>query len=171
MSNVSAFEKAGKEIFGEYGCLPMIAYGTAKTLSAFKLLARARDLDFDTSNIVSKQIQNYELDVKHAKENNQDDPDYDVDDDVKIEDYVEAQYLNLIEDSKQYKGIVTNLSPHPCAHLLLDKDIREEIGVIRVKAKSGNKEAVYAAYIDGASADAYGYLKAKLAPLAVTQNG
>lgn len=159
MSNVSAFEKAGKEIFGEYGCLPMIAYGTAKTLSAFKLLARARDLDFDTSNIVSKQIQNYELDVKHAKENNQDDPDYDVDDDVKIEDYVEEQYLNLIEDSKQYKGIVTNLSPHPCAHLLLDKDIREEIGVIRVKAKSGNKEAVYAAYIDGASADAYGYLK------------
>lgn len=160
MSNVSAFEQAGKEIFGEYGCLPMIAYGTAKTLSAFKLLARARDLDFDTSNIVSKQIQNYETDVKHAKENNQDDPDYDVDDDVHIEDYVEAQYLQLIEDSKQYKGIITNLSPHPCAHLLLDKDIREEIGVIRVKAKSGNKEAVYAANIDGASADAYGYLKA-----------
>ena len=160
MANVPAFERAGKEILGEFGCLPMIAYGTAKTLSAFKLLARARDLDFDTSNEVSKQIQRYENDVKHAKENNQDDPDYDVDDDIHIEDYVDEKYLRLIEDSRQYKGIVTNLSPHPCAHLLLDKDIREEIGVIRVKAKSGNKEAVYAAYIDGATADAFGYLKA-----------
>ena len=168
MANVSAFERAGKEILGEYGCLPMIAFGTAKTLSAFKLLARARDLDFETSNIVSKQIQNYETDVKHAKENNQDDPDYDVDDDVKIENYVEDQYLQMIEDSKQYKGIITNLSPHPCAHLLLDKDIREEIGVIRVKAKSGNKEPVYAAYIDGVTADSFGYLKAKLAPLMAT---
>lgn len=160
MANVQAFERAGKEILGEFGCLPMIAYGTAKTLSAFKLLARARDLDFETSNEVSKQIQRYENDVKHAKENNQDDPDYDVDDDIHIEDYVDEKYLRLIEDSRQYKGIVTNLSPHPCAHLLLDKDIREEIGVIRVKAKSGNKEAVYAAYIDGATADAFGYLKA-----------
>ena len=116
MSNVHAFEKAGKEILGEFGCLPMIAYGTAKTLAAFKLLARARNLDFETSNIVSKQIQNYELDVKHAKENNQDDPDYDVDDDIHIEDYVEEQYLQLISDSKQYKGVVTSLTPHPCAH-------------------------------------------------------
>lgn len=160
MANVPAFERAGKEILGDFGCLPMVAYGTCKTLSAFKLLARARNLDFDTSNEVSKQIQRYETDVKHAKENNQDDPDYDVDDDVHIDNYVDQQYLQLIEDSRQYKGIVTNLSPHPCAHLLLDKDIREEIGVIRVKAKTGNKEAVYAAYIDGATADAFGYLKA-----------
>lgn len=160
MSNVEAFEKAGKEILGNYGCLPMIAYGTAKTLSAFKLLARARDLNFEVSNTVSKQIQNYELDVKHAKENNQDDPDYDVDDDIHIEDYVEEKYLQLIEDSKQYKGIITSISPHPCAHLLLDKDIREEIGVIRLKAKSGKKEPVLAAYIDGATADVFGNLKA-----------
>jgi len=39
----------------------------------------------------------------------------------------------------------------------LDKDIREEIGIVRVKAKTGNKEAVYAAYIDGVAADTYGY--------------
>lgn len=160
MANVEAFETAGKEILGEYGCLPMIAYGTAKTLSAFKLLARARDLDFETANAVAKQIQNYELDVKHARENNADDPDYDVDDDVQIESYIEERYLNLIEESKKYKGIVTSLSPHSCAHLLSDKDLRREIGVIRVKSKSGSKDAVYAAYIDGKTADSYNYLKA-----------
>ena len=160
MANVEAFERAGKEILGEYGCLPMIAYGTAKTLSAFKLLARARELDFETANVVAKQIQNYELDVKHAKENNSDDPDYDVDDDVKIENYVEQKYLGLIEESKKYKGIITSLSPHPCAHILSDKDLRREIGIIRVKSKTGTKDAVYAAYIDGKTADSYNYLKA-----------
>ena len=152
LTNVEAFEQAGKEILGEYGCLPMIAYGTAKTLSAFKLLAKARDIDFDTANAVSKQINTYELDVKHALENNQDDPDYNVDDDVDIEDYVDDQYINLINDSKQYKGIVVSWSPHPCAHLLLDRDIRREVGIVKIKDQ-------YCAYIDGATADAYGYLK------------
>jgi DNA polymerase III alpha subunit len=160
MANVQAFERAGKELLGEYGCLPMIAYGTVKTLSAFKLLARARDLDFETSNEISKQIKNYEMDVKHAIENNADDPDYDVNDDVHIENYIDEKYLELIEASKQYRGIVTTLVPHPCAHILLDKDIRREIGVIRVKSKSGSKEPVYAAFIDGKTADAYNYLKA-----------
>lgn len=165
MANVSAFEKAGKEILGEYGCLPMIAYGTLKTLSAFKLVARARDLDFETSNEISKQIQSYEIDVKHAIENNVDDPDYDVDDEIQIDSYVEDRYLDIIQDSKQYKGIVTSLSPHPCAHLLLDKDIRREIGVIRVKSKAGNKDAVYAAFVDGRTADSYNYLKARVLAL------
>ncbi len=160
MANVPAFEKAGKEVLGEYGCLPMIAYGTVKTLSAFKLLARARDLDFETSNEISKQIKNYEMDVKHAIENNADDPDYDVNDDIHIENYIDEKYLELIEASKQYRGIITTLVPHPCAHLLLDKDIRKEIGVIRVKSKSGGKEPVYAAFIDGKTADSYNYLKA-----------
>ena len=160
MSNVEAFEEAGKKILGEWGCAPMIAYGTCKTLSAFKLLARARNLDFETSNDVAKQIASYELEVKHAKENNQDIEDYDVNDDVRVEDYIGKEYLQLFEESKQYLGIVTTLVPHPCAHMLLDKDIRREIGVIRVKSKTGSKKPIYAAFIDGQTADAYGYLKA-----------
>ena len=156
LTNVEAFEQAGKEILGEYGCLPMINYGTTKALSAFKLLAKARDLDFTLANEVSKQIKAYELDVKHAEENNADDPDYNVDDDVRIESYVEEQYLDLIEASKKYKGIVLSIGPHPCAHLLLDKDIRREIGVIRIK---GDK---IVAYIDGTTADSYGFLKLDL---------
>ena len=155
LTNVEAFEQAGKEILGDYGCLPMIQYGTIKTLSAFKLLAKARDIDFNVSNEVSKQIKVYEADVKHAIENNTDDPDYNVNDDIQIESYVDDQYINLINDSKKYQKIVLTLAPHPCAHLLLDKDIRREIGVI--KTKEG-----YAAFIDGTTADAYGYLKLDL---------
>ena len=162
ITNVEAFEQAGREIFGEHGCYPMVAYGTTKTLSAFKLLARARDIDFDVSNEVSKQIKKYENDCKHAIENNQDDPDYNVDDDIDIADYVDEEYLPLIEDSKQYKNIVVTQSPHPCAHLIYHKDIREEIGIVRLKAKTGGKEAQFCAYIDGNTADKVGYVKSDL---------
>ena len=160
ISNLEAFEEAGKNILGQYGCLPMVAFGTNKTLSAFKLLARARELDFDLSNKVSKQLAIYEKERRHALENNSDNPDYDVDDDISVTQFIDEEYIPLIEESKKYQGIVMNLSPHPCAHLLLDKDIRKEIGVIRCKSKNGSKEPVMAAYIDGATADAYGYLKA-----------
>lgn len=156
IANPEAFREAGREIFGEHGCYPMIAWGTCKTLSAFKLLARARDLDFDTSNEISKQLSSYELDLKHARENNTDDPDYDPTEDVRLEDYVEEKYLPLVEDSKRYRGIITTISPHPCAHLVWHGDIESEIGIIRVKSKSGNKEPVFCACIDGATADAIG---------------
>ena len=163
LTNVEAFERAGQEILGQYGCLPMINYGTTKALSAFKLLAKARDLEFSLANEVSKQIKAYETDVKHAIENNADDPDYNVDDDVQIESYVEQKYLNLIEDSRKYKDIVLSVGPHPCAHLLLDKDIRREIGVIKIK---GDKIVTY---IDGTTADAYGYLKLDLLRVTVVE--
>lgn len=162
IANVEAFEEAGRQIFGEHSCYPMVAYGKTKSLSAFKMLARARELDFDTSNAVSKQISVYELDRKHALENNQDDPDYNVDDDIDIMDYVDSQYVPLINDSKQYQNIITSVSPHPCAHLVYHKDLREEIGVIRLKAKTGNKEPQMCLLIDGTTADNYGYVKSDL---------
>lgn len=162
IANVEAFEEAGRRVFGEHSCYPMIAYGKNKTLSAFKMLARARNLDFETSNAVSKQISLYELDKKHALENNQDDPDYNVDDDVSLEDYIDEQYINLIRDSKQYQNIIVSVSPHPCAHLIYHTDLREEIGVIRLKAKTGNKEPQMCLLIDGTTADSYGYVKSDL---------
>ena len=142
--------------------MPMLNYGTTKALSAFKLLAKARDIDFETANEISKQISAYELDVKHAIENNADDPDYNVDDDVQIESYVDEQYIGLINDSKKYRKIVVSWGPHPCAHLLLDKDIRREIGVVKIKDN-------YCAYIDGTTADSYGYLKLDLLRVLVVE--
>ena len=142
-------------MFGEYGCLPLIAYGKTKPSSAFKLLARARSLDFEIANTISKQLQNYELDKKHAIENNSDDPDYDVDEEVHLEDYVEPQYLDLVNESKKYQGIILNLSPHPCAHLTYHKDMREEIGLIRIKDK-------LCLFIDGVTADRIGYVKSDM---------
>ena len=162
LSNVEAFEQAGKEMFGEYGCLPMIAYGKNKVSSAFKMLARARDLDFEVANAISKQLQSYELDKKHALENNSDDEDYDVDDHIRLVDYVSPEYLSLVKESEKYQGIIVTLVPHPCAHLTYHKDLREEIGLIRLKAKTGSKEPQLCVCIDGTTADNLNYVKSDL---------
>lgn len=161
------FARAGKEIFGEYGCLPMLAYGKLQTLSAFKMLASVRNIDFDIANEVSKQISTYELKRKHAIENNQDDPDYNVDDYVTLEQFIEPKYIDLVNDSKQFMQIITSLSPHPCAFLVYHKDLRREFGIIRQKPKKGSTEPVYTVYVDGATADAYGYCKIDLLTVTV----
>ena len=159
LSNPEVFEEAGRTVFGEHGCYPMIALGKQKTLSAFKMLARARNLDFEISNNISKQISSYELDRKHKLENNQDDPDYDVDDDIDITDYVNKEYVQYIEDSKKYQGIISSISPHPCARLVYHEDIRRKVGLISLKPKAGKTERTICACIEGATADAAGYCK------------
>lgn len=61
--------------------------------------------------------------------------------------------------SEKYLGMIDSISPHPCAHLLCCADIRREIGIIRINSKVGKKQSVFAAFIDGATAESYGYLK------------
>lgn len=162
VANAKIFEEAGRTVFGPNGCFPMVAFNKLKTLSAFKLLCRSHEIDPQIANDVSKQIQNYELDVKHAIENNGDDPDYNVDDDVDINDYVDEQYHDLIEGAGQYLGIKMSISPHPCARLCYHKDLRREIGLISLKPKAGEKERRLACFIEGATADNAGYCKSDL---------
>lgn len=147
----------------------MVAYGKMKTLAAFKMLAKVKGVDFQIANEVSKEIKSYELDKKHAIENNQDDPDYDVDDDVKITDYVDSKYEKLIEDSKTYEGIITSVSPHPCAHAIYHTDLRRDIGVISLKPQSKTGERKLCLYIDGATADDFGYCKIDLLTVTVVK--
>lgn len=162
MYNVEAFESAGKEMFGEYGCLPTIALGSNKISSAFKMLARARELDPQIANEISKQIQSFELDKKHLIENNSDDPMYDVNDDINIASYVDEKYLGLIEESKSYQGIVVNISPHPCAHITYHTDLRKDIGIVRLKPRPGTTTPTYCLFIDGVTADKLNYVKSDL---------
>lgn len=161
------FVQASRELFGEHGCYPMIAIGKMQTLAAFKMLARARDLSPTVSNEVSKQISLYTTDRKHAIENNSDDPDYNVDDDVDIKNYVDEKYLDLVEDSKQYQKIAVSISPHPCAHLTYNCDLRREIGIISLKPKAGSTERTLCVAIEGGPADAAGYCKQDLLRVAV----
>ena len=99
------FQKASKELLGEHGCYPMIAYGTMQEGEAFRNVCRSHGLAFDEFNDVAKNIEKY-------TDNN--------------------KWKPLIEESKRYVGAIVSASVHPCAHILDNKDLRYEYGVVRV---------------------------------------
>ena len=119
------FVKASRELLGEHGCYPMIAYGTMKEGEAFRNVCRSHGLSYDEYNEVAKNIENYENDKK---------------------------WKPYIDEAKKYIGAIVSASVHPCAHLLMNADIREELGIIRV----GNALCVM---ITSSEADEYKYLK------------
>lgn len=151
VSDQSLFGEAMAEVMGEWHCAPMIAYGTLKRLSAWKMYCRANDVPFEIANELSDKLKAYELDYKHA--------DDDEKEDINVEDYVPEKYHEYLKASEKYLGMIDSVSPHPCAYLLCNNDIRREVGIFRINSKTGKKKVVYAAFIDGATADAYGYLK------------
>ena len=129
----------------------MVAYGTLRRLSAWKMYCRANDVPFEIANSLSDKLKAFELDVKHADDDDRDS--------ISVFDYVPEQYHEHVRMSEKYLGMIDSISPHPCAYLLCCDDIRREIGIYRINSKGGKKKTVYAAFIDGATADEYGYLK------------
>ena len=144
------FAAAQEELLGEGHVYPMLALGTLRVKSAFKLYARANCMEASLANEITTQIDRYELALKHADESEQDT--------ILLEDYVEKHYLPYIEASRSYLGIIVSKSQAPCGYLLYNGDIRSEIGVIRVSSKAKNK-SVLCTIIDGYTAEAFGYVK------------
>lgn len=151
VSDQLIFAKAQEELMGKDHVAPMIAYGTQKPKSAFRMYARAKNLPMDIQTKVSKQIEAYERAVQNAD-------DEDEKESIFIEDYVDAEYMEYVTASEPYRGIVVSKSQAPCGFLLYDGDIESEIGIIRVLGKS-SKKVSYCTVIDGYTADAFGYVK------------
>lgn len=143
-------EEAQKEILGDNHAIPMIAFGTCKKKSAFKLFARSQNMDFELANTISSQIADYEEAVKNAEDDDKDQ--------IDIYDFVDKKYSNYIEQSKKYWGIIMDKKKAPCAFLLYQGNIREEIGLIKCKSESTGKEFL-TAVVDGAIAENYKFLK------------
>lgn len=99
------FVKAAKELLGEHGCYPMIAYGTMKMGEAFRNVCRSHGFSFDDYNEVAKNIEDHLEDKK---------------------------WKPYVEEAQKYVGAIVSASVHPCAFLLDNKDLREEYGVVRV---------------------------------------
>lgn len=151
VANQDVFGQALADVMGEWHSAPMVAFGTLKRASAWKMYCRAANVPFDIANELSDRLKQYELDVKHAEE--------DEADTIDVYDYIPPEYHEQLRMSEKYLGMIDSISPHPCAYLICQKDIRREVGIFRLKAKTGKKKDVYAAFIDGATADAFGYLK------------
>ena len=99
------FQKASKELLGEHGCYPMIAYGTMKEGESFRNVCRSHGLAYDEYNEVAKDVEEW---------------------------YDDPKWKPLIDESKKYIGAIVSASVHPCAHILDNKDLRYEYGVVRV---------------------------------------
>ena len=119
------FVEASRELLGKHGCYPMIAYGTMQLAEAFRNVCRSHNISFDEYNNIAKDIDRYENDEK---------------------------WKPYIDEAKKYVGSIVSASVHPCAHILMNTDIREELGIIRV----GDALCVM---ITSSEADEYKYLK------------
>lgn len=150
VSDQSIFEEAQKEVLGENHAYPMIAFGTLKKKAAFKLYARAKNMDFDLANKISEQLSQYDEAYKFASDDEKEN--------MSIYDYVDKQYHEYLDKSKNYLGIVVDKKKAPCSYLLYNGDIRKEIGLIKCKSSSTHKEYI-TTVIDGAVAENYKFLK------------
>ena len=117
--------KATKDLLGENGVYWMLAYGTMQESDAFRNICRDDDVEFSEFNDVAKNIEKYE--------------------NVEV-------WKDRIERSKPLIGAITSVSRHPCACLLMNENIREEIGLIR-----SGKDMV--AVITSMESDNWKYLK------------
>lgn len=150
-NNVSTrepFIQAQKELVGDLGTYDLLALGTLKFKAAWKMYARANNVDPDTANEVSKQIDKYEKAKKYAEENEI----------VDIRQYIDPKYQELVDGCQKYLGIYDTAKSHPCGCLCYDGDIESEIGVSLCKSEATGKE-VLVANIESGTIDAFGYLK------------
>lgn len=150
LGTVEIFEESQKRVLGEDHAYPMIAFGTLKKKSAFKLYAKAKGMDFELANTISEQIGKFDKALSFADEDDKDD--------IKIEDFVDEQYHSYLEESKPYWGIVVDKKKAPSAYLLYQGSIRKEIGLIKCKSESTKKEVI-TTVMDGKVAESYKFLK------------
>lgn len=99
------FIKAAKELLGEHGCYPMIAYGTMQIGEAFRNVCRTHGFNYDEYNDIAKEVEKHTEDKKWKK---------------------------YIDEANKFVNTVVSASVHPCAFLLDNKDLREEYGVVKI---------------------------------------
>lgn len=125
------FIEATRDTFGDDHIFCMVAYGTMQDSEAFRNYCRALKMNMDDYNEVGKNLDLYRNDQYWGK---------------------------IIEESKKFIGVIDGVSPHPCAFLLLDKPIQDEIGVIRT-VNTVTKKVTYCCLIDSGTSDKWKYLK------------
>lgn len=122
--------------------------GTMKKKAAWKMYARANNIDPQVANQVSYQIEDYEEALKYA-----DEPD-----DVNFEDFISPEFKQLISECTKYFGIYDTAKAHPCGELCYDGDAEADLGVTLCKSEATGNE-VLVAVIESGDIDSFGYLK------------
>lgn len=119
------FILAAKEVLGENSCRPMIAYGTMQEPEAFRNVCRSKGMSHDEYNEVAKNLDKYRNAI---------------------------EWEEIFLETEKYVDTIVSASIHPCAYLLMNEDVEEELGVVKI----GDK---FCALITSGEADEYKYLK------------
>ena len=125
-ADAEPFIKASQDLLGEDNCAWMISWKPLQESSAFRLYCKSLDLDFEKVNEVGKDLDKY----RDSEE-----------------------WKQIIEDSKPFIGVIEGISESPCSICLHNKNIKEEIGMI--KTPNGK----ICCMLDGYNCDKYKYLK------------
>lgn len=125
-ADADPFIQASKDLLGENNCGWMISWKPLQEASGFRLYCKAIGMDIGEYNDVAKDLDKY-----------RDDP----------------IWSKVIEASKPFIGVVEGVSESPCSMVLYDKDVRNEIGMI--KTPNGK----ICCMLDGYNCDKYKYLK------------
>jgi DNA polymerase III alpha subunit len=157
LANPEVFAKAQSEIMGDGHSYQMIAFGTVKTLGAWKIYARVAGVDFDTANEISDKLKAYEHDLGKAETEEEKE-------EINIIDYIGKEHLDTYQGSLKYLGVVNSLTSHPCGYLLSNLNLIEEFGLIKIK--TGNVEHICVC-CDGLQAEQYKFLKNDLLKVSV----
>lgn len=147
VSDRKPFIEAQKELIGELGTYDLLALGTLKLKAAWKMYARASNVEPQLANHVSYLIGVYEKAVTNAD-----------DEEISIEDYIPAEYLSLVKQSEKYLGIYDIKKGHACGTIAYTGDVESDIGIILCKSETTKKE-VLVAVIESGDIDSFGYLK------------
>jgi DNA polymerase III alpha subunit len=148
--NTPVFVESQKSILGGPHAEFMIAYGKLKPKAAWKMYCRAVDVPFEISNEISSKIDEYESDLKYwDEESGEEEPN--------VLDYIPEDLQEYFLKSKEFLGLISHGTPHPCGSVLLSQDIREEIGIVRLKSKGGRE--TICACLDGLWCEKYLMLK------------
>lgn len=141
------FIKAQRELMGNLSSFDLIAVGKLKLKSAFKMLARAKNINPQLANKIAKQINDYELTKEYSES------------EVDITKFVDNEYLNILKECDRYLGIVDSFSPHPCACSLYDGDMVADFGVIRLKSTQKGSKENFCCLLESSTMDSYGIVK------------
>lgn len=150
LSEQEPFVKATRELLGEHACYPLMALSKLKEKAAWQLYAGANDVSPSDSNTISKYLDEYNKKLKHADEDEKEN--------IHVEDFIPEEYIELYKQSLEYQGITINLLCHACGHLLINGDIRREVGLISAVSESTGERTLCAA-VEGRYLDDFGYCK------------
>lgn len=123
--NAQPFIQATEDLLGKENCAWMVSFKPLQRASGFRLYCKSLDMNVSEYDEVAKNLDDY------------------VDDD---------KWKDIIKESEHFIGVVESISPSPCSMLVYDKNVSEEIGLI--KTKDG-----VCCILDGINCDRYKYLK------------